>query len=288
MSILVNSGRSIGANFDLRRVRPQIFFPTIITAWSLTCLCQGFAQSTGGLAGARFVLGAIEAPIFPAIGFYLSQWYRRDELALRYAIFLAAAAASGAFGGILAYGIGHLDGARGYSGWRWIFIIEGSISCVFGIATFFLVKDWPARTKFLTEPERFNVLRRIAQDQVFVRHRFNKKDALDAVLDWKVWAMTIVYLGSNCSTYAIGSFMPSIIKDLGYSNADAQLLTIPPIRGCYYLHNCTLSDIRLYEAKGLVHNGRLWLFGDRLHYAPLKQNCKAMLAYFKFSTNVVK
>lgn len=55
-----------------------------------------------------------------------SCWYKSYELGKRFAIFYTAAVLSGAFGGLLAGAItGHLDGAHGIAGWRWLFIIEG-------------------------------------------------------------------------------------------------------------------------------------------------------------------
>ena len=54
------------------------------------------------LAGVRFCLGVIEAGFAPGVAFYLSSWYRRYELASRYAIYYTATAVSGAFSGLLA------------------------------------------------------------------------------------------------------------------------------------------------------------------------------------------
>jgi hypothetical protein len=51
------------------------------------------------------------ANIFPqGATFYLSQWYPRDRLAQRFAIFVSGAGLGGAFGGILAFAIQHMDG----------------------------------------------------------------------------------------------------------------------------------------------------------------------------------
>ena len=46
----------------------------------------------------------------------------------RYAVFYLIGCVASAFGGILAYGLMHMQGLRGYGGWRWIFIIEGVVS----------------------------------------------------------------------------------------------------------------------------------------------------------------
>lgn len=73
----------------------------------------------------RFFLGAFEAGVFPGMIFYLSFWYKPEERATRIAVFLCSATLAGAFGGAIAYAVGHLNGAHGLEGWRWLFIVEG-------------------------------------------------------------------------------------------------------------------------------------------------------------------
>lgn len=84
---------------------------------------MGVSQSFAGIVVARFFLGVTESGLFPGVVFYLSMWYKRTEVLYRVALFFSAASLAGAFGGILAYGIGFMKGVGGYSGWRWIFII---------------------------------------------------------------------------------------------------------------------------------------------------------------------
>ena len=55
---------------------------------------------------------------------YLTFFYTKKELALRIGYLFVSAAIAGAFGGLLAFAIGHLDGYAGMHGWRWIMIIE--------------------------------------------------------------------------------------------------------------------------------------------------------------------
>ncbi len=44
---------------------------------------------------------------------------------MRVAFILASATLAGAFGGAIAYGVGHMNNVNGLSGWRWLFILEG-------------------------------------------------------------------------------------------------------------------------------------------------------------------
>ena len=56
--------------------------------------------------------------------------------------------------GLLATAIIKMDGIGGLAGWRWIFILEGIVTVLFGlIATLVLPSDI-ASAKFLTEEER--------------------------------------------------------------------------------------------------------------------------------------
>jgi MFS family permease len=71
--------------------------------------------------------------------FYLSSWYKRRELSWRISILFSAAALAGAFGGVLAFAIGKMDGLGGQEGWRWIFYIEGMATVIVGGLAFLLL-----------------------------------------------------------------------------------------------------------------------------------------------------
>jgi MFS family permease len=85
---------------------------------------MGLVRSFTGLIVARVFLGMMEAGYFPGVAFYLTNFYKRDELAFRIAIFFSMATFAGAFGGLIAYGIGFIKGVGEFkNSWHWIFII---------------------------------------------------------------------------------------------------------------------------------------------------------------------
>ena len=61
-------------------------------------------------SSARFFLGLTEGGLFPGLAYYVSLWYPRQLQAKRIALLISIATVGGAFGGIFAYGIEHLDG----------------------------------------------------------------------------------------------------------------------------------------------------------------------------------
>lgn len=190
---------------------------------------MGFVTNWSGLMAARFFLGLAEAGLFPGISYYLSCWYKRSEFGVRIAIFFSAAAVSGSFGGLLAAAIVKMDGLGGLHGWAWIFILEGIVTVLAGIASFWLVYDFPEKARFLCEADRNRVIRRLqANNQAAGHEDFNTKIIWQAFKDYKTWLAMTIYSGCSVSLYAFSLFLPTIITQLGYTTTRAQLLSVPP------------------------------------------------------------
>ena len=67
----------------------------------------------------------------PTVPIYLTSFYTRGELARRLALWYSAAAFSGAFSGLLAYGVFHIQSSR-LGGWQILFLLEGGLTIVCG------------------------------------------------------------------------------------------------------------------------------------------------------------
>lgn len=89
--------------------------------------------------------------LFPGAAIYLTLFYSKRELALRIGYLFVSAALAGACGGLLAYGIGFMDGVAGQRGWRWILILEGLPTICLGIATWFFLANEPETAYYLTK-----------------------------------------------------------------------------------------------------------------------------------------
>jgi len=96
-----------------------------------------------------------------------------------------------------------------------------------------ILPDSPETAKFLTVTERTILVRRIANDagsgqgKVTNSDRIKKEHILAGLSDWKIWAATVIYWGNSVGVYGFTATVPSVINGLGYSSANAQLLTIP-------------------------------------------------------------
>ncbi|TFK39766.1 major facilitator superfamily domain-containing protein [Crucibulum laeve] len=197
--------------------------------WGIMMTVQGLVHNFSGLMGTRWMLGLFEAGLFPGVSYYLSCWYKRSEFGIRVAIFFSAATVSGAFGGLLAAAISNMDGIGGKPAWAWIFILEGLATVLAGLASFWIIQDFPDTAKFLSEAERTFVVRRLQADDQFsaAGEKLKMKYILQSLLDWKTWIGMMIYCGCDMPLYAFSLFLPSIINQLGFTATPANLLTVP-------------------------------------------------------------
>ena len=102
-----------------------------------------------------------------------------------------------------------MAGIGGYSGWRWIFIIEGLLTVVVAAVSKFFVVDWPQEAKFLTPTEKDLLLRRLHDDlgEAQMDH-WDGKAARRIVSDWKIY-LGFVQISVLPSFLLSPAFLPS-------------------------------------------------------------------------------
>ncbi|KAG2731368.1 hypothetical protein G9P44_005784 [Scheffersomyces stipitis] len=230
----------IPSNYLMTRIRPSIFLPSMMVAWGIVITLTGIVTSYGGLLACRIMLGVTEAGLFPGVAFYLTKWYARDELQFRQALFYGAASLAGAFSGLLAYGISFLDGVGGKRGWQYIFLLEGGFTIFVALTSFFYIFDYPDTAKFLSEEERFFLQNKlssssymtdaidISPDEEVIAKKSSRSAIFDAFKDWQCYIHILIHWSVVTTIYALSVFLPTIIKQMGYTSAQAQLMSVPP------------------------------------------------------------
>lgn len=111
----------VPSNMILSRTRPSIYLPSIMLVWGCLSTAYTGVNTKQGLIGLRFCLGLIEAGFFPGVLLFMSNWYKKAELARRFAIFYSASLVSGAVGGLIAGLIVDTMQHRGsLPAWKWL------------------------------------------------------------------------------------------------------------------------------------------------------------------------
>ncbi|KAI1425993.1 major facilitator superfamily domain-containing protein [Xylaria sp. FL1777] len=220
----------IPSNILLKRFSPRIWLSGCMFLFGLVSIFQGLVQNYGGLLTTRFFLGLFEAGMFPGCFYLIGMWYKRDEAQKRYSLFFSSTSLAGAFGGLLASAIGKLDGIRGYSGWRWIFILEGLLTAVVAIVFFFTFPAFPEESKWLKEEEQAFIKARLRAEQGNngAERKITFRDVVTVMKDHRIWLGGFMYLGLIVPAYSYAFFAPTIIKTYNYSAIQTQLHSVPP------------------------------------------------------------
>ncbi|KAG6326312.1 hypothetical protein ID866_12777, partial [Astraeus odoratus] len=128
-----------------------------------------------------------------------------------------------------------MEGIAGLHGWQWIFCLEGFATVSVAFTAYFFLHDYPDTASFLTDAERHYVIEMLKQDSNNLSTEYRFQFVLQALKDYKVFVQIGIYIGTLVPGYAIALFMPTIINELGYSAATAQLLSVPPFAcGCIF------------------------------------------------------
>jgi MFS family permease len=191
------------ATVIVRALGPRKFLSFIVVAWGAVMIGMGFADSFQTLAALRVVLGILEAGFFPSCVYLLSTWYTRFDIGKRYSVFYILGSLASACAGILAYGLMQIKGdprpkkSNGINRWRWIFIIEGALTCFLGIAAYWMLVDFPDKAhmswKFLTQREAKFIIDRVDRDRGDAKPEpWNLKKFLRGGADIKIWGFAMV------------------------------------------------------------------------------------------------
>ncbi|KAH9171393.1 MFS general substrate transporter [Lactarius sanguifluus] len=206
---------------------PRLYLGCAAIGWGICSTLMSTAFNQAGLMVARIGLGVFEAGFGPGIPFYFSLFYTKHELGLRLAYWFGFAAVAGAFGGLLAFGVQHANVA--IANWRLLFIVEGLPAVFLGLIAIAFLPNRPETTNFFTEDERKIALARANRDTSGdIGYHVNKSHIANAFKDWRIYLGGVIYFGANAALASISAFLPTIIKTFGYTNARAQLLTVPP------------------------------------------------------------
>lgn len=214
--------------YSLRKVGPPILLGAAVTTWGVMITLLMLTKNWGQAAGIRICIGFAEG-ISHAGPLYLSLWYTRRELATRGGIFYSAASLAGAFNGLIAYGIVTThSNTPPYAAWQWLFLIEGVLSIGCGLVALFILPESPDKIKFgFSADEKRLALIRLQQANNTPHERIRWKSVPGAFKN-PMWIVYTVILA--CTQVALGglsSFLPSIVKGLGYTSVRAQLMTVP-------------------------------------------------------------
>ncbi|USW54319.1 Putative major facilitator superfamily, MFS transporter superfamily [Septoria linicola] len=223
-----------------KKLGPDIWIPFIIFGWSVTSAAQAGLSNKAGYYACRCILGLLMGGFIPDTVLYITYWYKTKELPIRLSWFWTVLSTCNILGSLLAAGILQMRGLQGWSGWQWLFLIEGCITAVVGIASWGLMPASISQTKgwlrgkngWFTEREEAILVNRLLRDDPSKGDMNNRQAVtLDrlwkCIKDYDLWPLYLIGLTTYIPPSPPQNYLSLILRQMGFSTFNANLLTIP-------------------------------------------------------------
>ena len=221
----------VPSNLALERFGSRKWIARIMLTWGIISGAMALVQGENSFLLVRFLLGAAEAGFFPGIIFYLTLWFPSAYRGRIAGYFMAAIPLSGVLGQPLSAYLLDMNGVMGLSGWQWMFIVEAVPAVILSIVVLAYLTDRPSEAAWLPDDERAWLADRLRQEE---RQRIEHKhfSVMQALLNPKVLALSVVYFGNVACLYGTSFFLPQIVKQFGLTNMQTGFVAaIPAVVG---------------------------------------------------------
>jgi len=205
----------IPSNIALEKVGAKIWFARIVLTWGIATVALAFVTDTTWFYVLRFIIGAAEAGTAPGVMLFLSQWVpdsQRGRFNSLYWVSVPIAfVAAGPFSGLI---MTQFNGLAGYSGWQWLFAVEGILTILVAPLILFGLANDINDAKWLTDDEK-----RVAQDGVAkLAKAANAHTYKDALRKPETILACLAYFFLLIGYYGIAFWLPQLIKQAGISD----------------------------------------------------------------------
>lgn len=188
-----------------KKLGPDIWIPTIIFSWSVVSAAQAGLTNKAGYYVCRCLLGLLMGGFIPDTVLYITYWYKSQELGIRLSWFWTVLSTTMVLGSFIASGVLQMRGLRGWSGWQWLFLIEGCLTAVIGLASWGMMpasicqtSGWLRGKKgWFSEREEKILVNRLLRDDpskgdMNNRQAVNLERLWKAVKDYDLWPLYLV------------------------------------------------------------------------------------------------
>ncbi|KAI0376673.1 MFS general substrate transporter [Hypomontagnella monticulosa] len=219
---------------------PDRWIPSQIVLFSVVSASQFALEGRTSFLVCRALLAFLQGGFIPECVLYLSYFYKHHELTIRLGYFWSGMFCADILAAIIAFGLLHMRGVAGKSGWRWLFLIEGLITGTIGLLSYVMMPPGPTQTAswsrgkegWFTERDETIMVNRIIRDDPSKGTMHNRQPITPKLL-WKsltdvdLWPLYAIGLTFNIPTFSPQQYLSLSLRGLGFDTFQTNLLSIP-------------------------------------------------------------
>ncbi|WP_158167580.1 MFS transporter [Mycolicibacterium smegmatis] len=208
----------VPSNLVMYRVGPRRWIARIALTWGALSALMMFVQGDMSFYVMRFLLGAAEAGLYPALMYMVTLWFAQSYRATVVGFIYLAPTIALVVGGPMGGALMELDSAMGLHGWQWMFLIEGLVTMLVGILVWFKLPQSPTEAKWLTPDEARILSERAAgaHHETVTHLRGNLGKAFGRPF---VIVVALIYFFNQITNVGIVFNIPAIVEDLDISGS---------------------------------------------------------------------
>jgi MFS family permease len=203
----------IPSNLILYKVGAKLWLAFLMVSWGLASMAAMFIRGSTSLYLLRMILGIMEAGFFPGAILYLTYWFPTRVRGQILGFFYLGVPIALILGGPLSGLLLEVHPRGPLEGWQWMFLVEGFMAVLLGLATFWYLDSKPSDAKWLPPEEKQALERELAREESD-RRSTGPAQLLPMLRDLRVMRFLLIYALIQISTYGAIFYLPTEISSL--------------------------------------------------------------------------
>jgi len=204
--------------YILRKIGARRWIFGAVLIWGCIATAMTFINNALEFYILRFLLGMAESGFAPGIVYYVSQWMPKRFRAWAIAGTMLAIPISIIFGGPLSGWLMSMANSLALPGWRWMYLIEGSLTILAAFSALRIFVDTPTEARWLNDSEKGWLSTELENDRKHTLSNDSPEGMGSLLCNVNVWAAAGIWFSLMSGAYGIIYWLPQIIKQM--SGAD--------------------------------------------------------------------
>ena len=221
----------VPSNYILERVGARMWMARIMITCGIVAGMMVFVSGEWSFYTVRFLLGAVEAGLFPGVVLYLTYWFPKRYRARYISMFAIGIPLASVIGSPISGYLLTFDGLLGLKGWQWLYILEAIPASLLGVLIWFYLTDLPKDAAWLSAEERqwlHMTLEKERAEHSEKTHKMSLAESMKLLLDRRVIVLALVFFGTGMPSYGLSLWLPQIVSNFGLNTIEVGFVSAIP------------------------------------------------------------